>query len=102
VFSQNSTPLKIYFKFQVSQAQKPTSVVISGPFEEGVANLSISDKINVNCIVDNAHPRPLIAWYVNDMELKDLNVTEKDENESYIQTITYIPGMYLKVESDLT
>jgi hypothetical protein len=46
----------------------------------------------VNCIVDNAHPRPLIAWYVNDMELKDLNVTEKDENESYIQTITYVPG----------
>jgi hypothetical protein len=78
---------------QVSQAQKPTAVRLTGPFEEGgVANISVYDGMKVDCTVDNARPKPLIAWYVDEMELKDVNTTESEDETSYTQTLDYVPG----------
>jgi hypothetical protein len=78
---------------QVSQAQKPTAVRLTGPFGEGkVANISLYDSMKVNCTVDNARPKPAIAWYVNEMELKDVNTTEAEDEMSYTQTLDFIPG----------
>ena len=81
---------------QVSQAKKPTAVHLTGPFEEGgVANISLYDGMKVDCTVENARPKPLIAWYVNDMELKGVNTTETEEENSYTQTLDFVPGMNL-------
>ena len=85
-------PRPDFFTFQVSQAQMPTSVHLSGPFDDGVANVSLYDKINVDCIVDNARPKPLITWFVEEMELTGTNTSDSEDTDSFTQTLVYNPG----------
>jgi hypothetical protein len=44
----------------VSKASKPTSVELSGEFEDGVANVTLGDKLDVDCVVSAAKPKPVI------------------------------------------
>ena len=70
----------------------PTSVHLSGSFDDGVANVSLYDKINVDCIVDNARPKPLITWFVDEIELTATNTSDSEEKDSFTQTLVYNPG----------
>ena len=70
----------------------PTSVHLSGSFDDGVANVSLYNKINVDCIVDNARPKPLITWFVDEMELTATNTSDSEEKDSFTQTLVYNPG----------
>jgi len=66
----------------VSQAQKPTKVVLSGPFDDGVFNVSTLDDSSVDCVVESVKPKPLITWFVDDVELDDVNVTDSMDEVS--------------------
>ena len=79
---------------QVAEAHRPTSVVLSGPMDDGdgVFNVSATDDWSVDCVVENARPKPLISWFVDDVQLHDVNVTDLTEGQLFVQTIAYEPG----------
>ena len=77
----------------MSQAHKPSKVALTGPFDDdGVFNVSTSDESSVACVVDDVQPKPLISWFVDDVQLSVENVTDSNDETSFIQTIAYVPG----------
>ena len=51
--------------------------MITGPFDDdGVFNVSTSDESSVACVVADVQPKPLISWFVDDVQLIVENVTD--------------------------
>lgn len=67
--------------------------MITGPFDDdGVFNVSTSDESSVACVVADVQPKPLISWFVDDVQLIVENVTDSTDQTSFVQTIAYVPG----------
>lgn len=69
--------------------------MLTGPFDDdGVFNVSTTDESSVGCVVDDVKPKPVISWFVDDVQLNVENVTDSSDEMSFVQTIAYVPGFY--------
>ncbi len=78
---------------KVAEARAPDAVELFGPFENGsvVANVSRSDTVDVECVVNGARPKPEVSWFVDEEELDGGAATEKEDGDVYVYRLAYAP-----------
>lgn len=78
---------------KVFEARVPDDVSLFGPFENGsgVVNISRSDKVDIDCVVNSAKPKPEVSWFVGETELEGSEMSEKEDGDVYVYRLAYSP-----------
>jgi len=90
VNGSEATPAEGHAK--VLEAHAPDAVGLFGPFAEGgaVANLSRSDAVDIDCVVNGARPEPEVAWFLGDARLEGRAVGDA-RGDVYVSRLAYVP-----------